>query len=68
MTICKVYEILDSFFADLLTEPVAYAIKERLLVFIGDRDLRVNREIIDGDMHLIVMFNDDDEVRRIIRL
>lgn len=68
LTMCKVCEIIESYVGELLEDSTIYRIKQDLLRFVGDRDLRVSKEIIDNSMRLVVMFNDDDEVRRILRL
>ncbi|MFA5403678.1 MAG: hypothetical protein WC358_01970 [Ignavibacteria bacterium] len=64
----KVVEILDDFYGELMSDGICYAIKLKLLPFLGDRCLTVDLQVNNSGIEVIVAFDDDDGLRKTVRL
>ncbi len=64
----KMVEVLSEFTGELMSNDIAYSIRSKLLPFFGDRCLEVKLDIHVGRPTILIEFEDDDGIRRYIRL
>lgn len=62
---CKVWETLQRFIGELLDDRSTLGVRIALLPYLGDRCLDVVR---DFDRSITITFDDDDGIRRFMRL
>lgn len=64
----KMVELLSEFVGEIMSNDIAYAITAKLLPFFGDRCLSVKLDIHVGKPTVLIEFDDDDGIRRYMRL
>jgi hypothetical protein len=70
LTTFKVFDVISEFVFDLLTSQLPYVIKQRLIPYLGDRELAVSMGFREfgTEKSILISYIDDEGDRREIRL